>query len=411
MQADVVIVGAGVIGLSTAWQLARRSQLRIVVLEKGAALGEGSTGASSAICRHRYSRDEMITLARDGIHAYRNWADFVGLAVPKAEFHNDGVLWMPGNDREWAALEQQRLSAQDIRSELLDDRQLQERFPAISPCVLLPDTEEGTEHECRGGGSQLFETDAGYMDPVAVADDLLTACRGRGVEVRFGVRVSDINTHAGRVTGVQLADGACIEAAVVVNAAGPWCNDFLRESLLAKRWTLVPTRIQVMYLDLPSELQGGIPVSLDMHSGVYFRQQNRGQQLVVGSAREVDEREVVTSPDNFDLQPDENFRLDRLHALHHRIPGLPYRGKVRGYCGLYTVNRQDMHPLVGESDIAGFYLANGFSGHGFKLAPAVGGMLARSICGEKADYDSEVAASFLAPGRDPIPLAEHSVLA
>ncbi len=81
---DVIIVGGGIIGLSTAWQIARRSSLKVAVLEKGAGVGEGSTGASSAVCRHRYSSDAMVTLARDGISAYRHWAQFAGLADPAA---------------------------------------------------------------------------------------------------------------------------------------------------------------------------------------------------------------------------------------------------------------------------------------------------------------------------------------
>ena len=97
---DVVIVGAGIIGLSIAWELARRSDLAIAVLEKGAGTGEGSTGASSAICRYRYSMDEMVQLASDGIGAYRDWQAYTGLSEPLAAFQNDSVLWMPGSDTQ-----------------------------------------------------------------------------------------------------------------------------------------------------------------------------------------------------------------------------------------------------------------------------------------------------------------------
>ena len=83
-QYDVVIAGAGIIGLSIAWQLARRSKLSIAVLEKGAGVGEGSTGASSAVCRTRYSLDDVVFLARDGINAYRHWSQFTSLSEPRA---------------------------------------------------------------------------------------------------------------------------------------------------------------------------------------------------------------------------------------------------------------------------------------------------------------------------------------
>ena len=125
---DVVIAGAGIIGLSIAWQLARRSRLRIIVVEKGAAVGEGSTGASSAICRVRYSNDEMLQLARDGINAYRHWGAFTGLTDPAADYHEDGVLWMPGSDRGWADREVQRMRGFGVAAEgsmpLLTDEQI-----------------------------------------------------------------------------------------------------------------------------------------------------------------------------------------------------------------------------------------------------------------------------------------------
>jgi glycine/D-amino acid oxidase-like deaminating enzyme len=145
--------------------------------------------------------------------------------------------------------------------------------------------------------------------------------------------------------------------------------------------------------------------------GIYFRTENNGQQLVIGSVREEDEREAVDDPDDFRTEIDEDFELVNLHALHHRLPGLPYRGRVRGYCGLYTTNREDVHPVLGPTDVDGFWLANGFSGHGFKLAPAIGSMLAQAITGEKRDFDTDIPLSFLAVDREPIGLSSKNVLA
>ncbi len=96
---------------------------------------------------------------------------------------------------------------------------------------------------------------------------------------------------------------------------------------------------------------------------------------------------------------------------HHRLPALPYRGKVAGYCGLHTVNRQDMYPIVGETELSGFYVANGFSGHGFKLAPAIGSLLVQQITDQRMDFDTAVSRYFLAPRRIPIALESMSVLA
>lgn len=408
---DVVIVGAGIIGLSIAWELARRSKLKIAVLEKGAATGEGSTGASSAICRCRYSMDDMLRLASDGISAYRNWSAYTELSRPKAEFQADGVLWMPGSNTRWADVEHARLQDFGIASAVLDDEDLKDRFPAFSTCTIAPDTETGEPHECRGGGRHLLELEGGYMDPTGAMQDLVDACRARGVSVAFRSEVSGVRKQGGRIAGVELSNGDFIATRLLINAAGPWCQRLYEAAGLDLQWDLKPTRIQVLYRDRPPELRGHIPVSVDMEGGIYFRTQNRGQQLIVSSVLEEDEREVVANPDEFDRDADEDFRLVKLHVLHHRLPDLPQRGKVLGYCGLYTVNRQDVHPIVGPTAIEGFWAANGFSGHGFKLAPAIGSMVAKAISGESLATDTSIPLEFFSIDREPIELDSKSVLA
>lgn len=408
---DVIITGAGIIGLSIALQLARRSTLRILVLEKGAAVGEGSTGASSAVCRFRYTLNDMVALARDGIHAYRHWNEFTGLKEPAAQFHNDGVLWIPGDDRNWADAEHARMAELNVATEVLDAADQKERFPALSTCTVAPDLVTGEPHDCVSASRSLLELDGGHIDPAAAAQDLVDACRARGVEVRFRARVSEIETSESGIRAVLLEDGSRIPAQLLINAAGPWCNDLYRAAGLDSGWELVPTRIQVLYLDCPESVPGKIPVSVDFQGGIYFRTQNRGRQLVVGSVLEDDEKEAVADPDHFNRLHDDDFMYTKLHALSHRIPRLPNRGQVRGYCGLYTVNRDDIHPIVGKTAVDGFWVANGFSGHGFKLAPAIGSMMARAITGASSEFDTDVPIDFFAVDRRPIDIAMKSVLA
>jgi glycine/D-amino acid oxidase-like deaminating enzyme len=152
-------------------------------------------------------------------------------------------------------------------------------------------------------------------------------------------------------------------------------------------------------------------VTADIASGIYFRTQNRGQQLVVGSVLEEDEREAVADPDDFLREIDADFERAKLHLLHHRFPAMPYRGRVRGYCGLYTVNREDVHPILGQTALPGFWVANGFSGHGFKLAPAIGSMLAQAITGDSLDSDTRLPVATYGIDRRPIELESLSVLA
>jgi glycine/D-amino acid oxidase-like deaminating enzyme len=408
---DVVVVGAGIVGLSIAYQLARHRAGRVMVLEKGAAVAGGSTGASSAVLRQRYSHPEVIQLARDGVAAYANWAAFTGLATPRAGFRHVGVLWMTGESPAELTAAQQRMAALGVASTLLDTQELRERFPSLSSCGMPLDLTGDEEHHCAQGGPTLLELDGGYTDPTGAAEDLLEASRREGVEVGLRQEVTGIRSQGGRVRGVELAEGGQVDADLVINAAGPWCNRLTALAGLELPWTLRPTRVQILFRDWPSELPGPLPVVGDLHSGIYFRPESRGQQILLGSTRAEDEEERVEDPDEFDRSVDPAFRDTKVHGLHHRLAALPHRGRVTGLAGLYTVNEEDVHPVVGPTELAGYVVANGFSGHGFKLAPMIGSMVALWLTGQATEFDTDIPIGFFAVDRLPLVLREKSVLA
>jgi glycine/D-amino acid oxidase-like deaminating enzyme len=222
--------------------------------------------------------------------------------------------------------------------------------------------------------------------------------------------VQRLEIASGQIRGVELGNGRRISAPNVINAAGPWCNHLFTEANVEIGWPLQPTRIQVVHLDRPAELQGNIPVCVDRVAGIYFRLQNRGQQLIVSSVSEEDEQETIGDPEDYARYIDDDFARIKLYALEHRLRSLSIRG-LNGYSGLYTINRSDMHPIVGPTEVEGLYAANGCSGHGFKLAPALGALLARLITGGGTPFDTDVDLRFLAVDRDPIQLESKSVLA
>ena len=411
-RADIVVAGAGVIGLSIAVQLARRTRARILVLDRASAPGAGSTGSSSALCRHKYSLSETVRLARDGIAAYRHWAEFLELKEPAARFHDTGVLWLGDGRKDWPVSEVHRLAEHDVRAAVLDDAGLHERFPAINPCVepLDCDAPIGV-HVCGGGGPHLLELDGGHMDPVDVLSDLIRSARAKGVDVHFGTEVAGAELQGGRITGVRLADGSVVTCPTLVSASGPWCVRLFANVGLESPWRLEPTRIQMAHIDRPAEVPGTIPATIDPIGGIYFRAQNRGQQILVGSVLEDDEQDVVADPDDFATYADDEFMRAKLHLLEHRVRGLSLMKRPRGYSGLYTINRQDYHPIVGPTPIEGFYVANGLSGHGFKLAPAIGSLIAQMLTGTVMTFDTDVSPEFLAFGREPLRLNALGVLA
>ncbi|NIA25702.1 MAG: FAD-dependent oxidoreductase [Gammaproteobacteria bacterium] len=406
--ADIVVIGAGIIGSSIAYQLARRTSDRIVVLDKGAGPSEGSTGASSAIIRTLYSQPNMVRLALDGQRAYRNWSDFTQLSEPMNRFEHTGVLWILDFTTIEAEHTADHLRSQGVRVSILDANGVRERFPALSTCDEPFDLTGATPHECSDLEAALFEADGGYANPTEANQDLITAARREGAEVRFRSPVTGVRTGGGRVTGVALADGTAIDAPLVVNAAGPWCNRLNALAGVDMPWSLTPTRVQVVYRTMTDEVHGPIPVTVD--HGIYLRPESRGRRVLFGSVLADDEREHV-DPDNYLTSADAAFKDTKIHALHHRIPVLPYKGTLTGIAGLYTVNQQDVHPVLGSTELEGWFVTNGFSGHGFKLAPMIGSMIAQEITGERASYDTDVPISFLGVNRDPLAVDNRSVLA
>ena len=407
--ADIVIIGGGIIGMSIAYQTARRGSLRVMVLEKGAGLGEGSTGASSAITRQRYTRDEMVELVRDSNRVFRNWSEYTGLAGPRASNHPVGVLWSLGSSKTAVEADAARLQSFNIHASVLSPADLEVRFPQVNPCN-HPFSLESEHHQCNEAGYFLLEEDAGYFEATSALEDVAEAARREGVVVSMNSEVVGVRTSGGSVVGVTLADGTQVDGGVVVNAAGPWCNKINALAGVEQPWKLVPTRIAVGHRPVPPELAGTFPAIADPLGGVYFRPEAGGQQVIFGSTLEEDEMESA-DPDMFSRFAERSFLDAKVQALHHRLPGLPFKGTVAGMCGMYTVNRVDVHPIVGMSELDGFFLVNGFSGHGFKEAPMIGAQCAKFFTGADASFDTKVPIELFAIDRAPLVTENLNVLA
>ena len=186
-------------------------------------------------------------------------------------------------------------------------------------------------------------------------------------------------------------------------------------------------RIQVSYKDTPELYtaqvlalsrdgqKNGVPIPIvtDVQSGVYMRPQRQSRQILCSTQKEEEERDVVDPDDPLPSGADPEFRDKYLQSMYHRLAPIlkPTSGRVQSLNGIYTVCQQDVHYLIGETKLDGFIVCNGFSGHGFKCAPAVGSMLAQHITKIKVDGDTDVPMEFYSPYRKPKEMLVKSVLA
>ena len=409
-EVDVVVIGGGIIGSAIAYQLAVRNFGRVWVVERGAGPAEGSTGASSSIVRTLYSRPETIRLALGGQAAFRQWDEFTQLDQPRSRFHPAGMVWMMGYSTAGAAEARDRLLHEGGKAEVLDAEGVRARFPALSVCGEPFDLTGEVPHECRDLEAALFEPDAGFADPTGATQDLIEAARRAGAQVSFKSEVQAVRKDGNRVSGVDLTDGRTIRTPLVINASGPWCNRLNDMAGARLGWTIEPTRVQVGYRLRPAEVPGPIPIVADASTGIYLRLEASGQQILFGSVLAEDEKEHV-DPDTFNPTADAVFLNTKIHALHHRLPDLAYRGTLTGIAGLYTINEEDVHPVLGPTEVEGWWVANGFSGHGFKLAPMIGSMIAQAITGVTRPFDTDVPLSFFGVDREPLGVQAKNVLA
>ncbi len=409
--ADAVIIGAGIIGTSIAYQLKRHGLKNVVILEKSHQLGTGSTGASSACLRQRYSLDELCLMAYESLEAFRNWQEYTGLSNTRANYVKTGVLWLMQESSTKLAADLVRMTNIGIKAELLNPSQVSELYPDISLCQETLDLSGEIDHSCRDGQEFLWEADGGYADPLGANQDLAEAFVKLGGEIIFNEPVRDVLVDSERVSGVKTLGGSKIDTPIVVNAAGPWCNDLNEKVAGQMHWTLRPARIQVCVRDRPESATGKFPMFGDSTTGMYGRPEAGGQQILAGSIRPEDEMDYIDDLENYNESCDPEFKEGRLHAIHHRFPGCRGRGNIRGYTGVYCVNTQDMHPIIGRTQTEGFIVANGFSGHGFKLGPTAGSIVAQIVTGQKIAMDTSADLNFLGPDRTPFKLDSMCVLA
>ncbi len=356
--ADVVVIGGGIMGASAAFRLAERG-LKVTLVEKTFIAG-GSTGKSSAIVRQHYSNEVTARMALHSLRVFQNFDEIVG---GECGFVNTGFVVLASADqREGLAANVALQRSVGIDTRLLSPEELREIAPGLAGADAVV---------------AAYEPEGGYADPAATTSSFAEAARRRGATIRQDTEVIGVNLHGGRVTGVVTQHGE-IAAGAVVNAAGPWGARVAR--MAGVDLPIQPCRVQVAFFAPPPDGKPAPRVFADFPNVTYFRPETGGLTLI-GS---VDPAEANhhADPDQYNERVDFDFVADMGARLAQRFP-LMERGESRGgYAAIYDIT-PDWHPVIDEVPPgSGFFVAAGHSGHGFKLGPAVGVMVAGLVTGQ-----------------------------
>ena len=350
---DVAVIGAGIHGASAAFHLASRG-VRTVVVEKASPAG-GPTGRSSAICRAYYTNAFLAAVARDSIAMFRDFEEQTGR---DSGFRETGLLVLhPAEDEATVREVVPRLNEQGIPTHVLEPQQVVAEWP---------------DFDLDGIAVAAFERDAGHADPVLTTRGLFERARELGADALLDQRVTAIERDG---DGWQVrTSGTSIAAERVLIAAGPWSRPLA--AMVGAELPLTVERHIVATFAWGGDVRA--PAHGDLPNGYYFRPE--GEELfLVGPLHP----EPTVDPDDFDerVGADEAERLGA--RVVWRVPALQHATSRGGWASLYDVS-PDWQPVIGEI-APGVFVDAGTSGHGFKLAPALGRHVADLVIGGDVD--------------------------
>lgn len=364
---DVIVIGAGVIGTSVAFHLAQLGARDVLVLDR-LQIGAGTSTQSSGILRTHYSVPENVELAKRSWQVFAQFRDYLGDEEADCGLVRCGYLICAPEGDKLAALRQALHSqqAQGIAVHYLDAQEAQERLPIarFEDAALIG-----------------FEPEAGFADAYLVATSFARAARRRGVRFMEGVEVQSLCIANGRVQGVTTSAGT-LYCDTVVSTQSIWAREL-------QRWTGLPTpvtpeRHTVLALECPGAAYTyAMPVFKDLGSpGMLYCRSYGGSQMLVSEGTV---GEALPEPDNEqgDVSMDTVVHIGEQVAA--RFPAYEAAGLASSWTGVYDVT-PDWNPVLGRTPgLEGLVVGYGFSGHGFKLSPSVGRVLAQEALGLPTD--------------------------
>lgn len=353
--ADAVVIGAGVNGASTAYNLVKQGLKKVVLLEKY-LIASGGTGRSAAIVRQHYSSEELIRMVKRSVEVFQHFDEIIG---GTAGFVNCGYGFLVPE-----------VSAEGFRRNIALQQSLGIDTRIISK-------QEFSELEPRADLSDVdhiaYEPGSGYADPHDTTYSYVTRFREMGGELMQMTSASGLIMDNGAVKGVRTAKGD-ISTNVVVNAGGPWAQ-------YVAQWAGVDVPIKVTREEemiIETRDVGGPPrmAISDACKAIYYRSAG-GTRTLLG--RGFPKEYEYVDPDHFKESADTEFIEEATRRFVDRFPSFETAMLVNAYTGLYDVT-PDWHPILGAVDgVKGFYMCAGFSGHGFKIGPSIGEVMTEEV--------------------------------
>ncbi|MGQ4619374.1 FAD-dependent oxidoreductase [Nocardia sp. R7R-8] len=347
-----LIVGGGLEGLSIAWSLAERGETDVLVLER-ATLCSGMTGKSSGVVRCHYGTPSLAAMSWYGVDVFNRATEFFGddLAFQRCGY----VVGVGENNIEPLRANVAMMQGLGIDVELVAHDKMAELWPSLHL-----DDFAAFAYEPRGGRGDA------YIAGMAFA----AAARKHGVRIRQSTPVrSLLRSDAGTVYGATLANGDEVHSETVILATGPWAPALAVG--VGVDIDVKAQRAQLVLID-QGEPTPSVPVLSDLAGLSYICREPNGELLVGNSDHQAPE---FIDPDHYVNRADETT-IDKVVAkMSHRLPHMADPRITTSYVGAYDVT-EDYNPIIGPAPVDGLFLATGFSGHGYKISPAVGKLVA-----------------------------------
>jgi sarcosine oxidase subunit beta len=369
--ADVVIVGGGIVGSSIAYHLAESGCTNVLVIERETHQGKGSTGKSMGGVRAQFATPVNIQMSLYSIPFYASFDERLG---HPAGYKPQGYLFVATSERhlEYLRTNQEKQIALGLKTaRIVSADEIRSMFPQLRADDIV--------------GGSFCSTD-GFVDPYSAMVGFMARAAESGARLWRNTEVTAIHADGHGVTGVETTRGP-VATRTVVNAAGPWAAQVAR--LAEVELPVEPLRRMLVPTEPFDQFPHSAPMIIDMSNGFHFRPESLGFLLAWNDPEE-------TPGFKIDFEP--GFIEKVLTRAAGRVPcfeNLAVNPK-RAWAGLYEMT-PDHHPILGPvAEVPGFFLANGFSGHGVMHAPATGKILSDLILHKKCDL---VDASLLALDR------------